>query len=397
MKTTGGAAARGGMEGWTHGKALATVINLVALLVFLPRVSLAHNGFYQYENDPRVRDKRSDPGAKEDIDGHIAFEPGDTSHPKLLIECLGHGVFSYGHNGKEVSEENTYVIYRYGGMAGLPRDKNDHDVKYDLIDLIDPVEGLWTHRQRFEGETRPYAKPFARWWNGFFYSDHGPIGAAFYGHQGSQARPPWGWTARGVSKGDWFIIPAFSWSRHLVIPGLKPESTAYLHNPYLVAGGANPAGEVIAPEVAEAERPPEVTSEPTVLWNAQTGFSGWHRAAGGVLGQFVDRLPESLRPKPGPPAQDARNVIVRSDIDHPGAEVSRVFFSYANASRSAAGKLYWRTSAMEDCDDHHSLTFALSQREGWHTQTLELLESPHFEAQATILQRRETAEGSGSR
>lgn len=346
--------------------------------------TLAHNAFYQYENDSRVRDMHSDASVNDDIDGHVLFEAGDTSHPMVLVECLGHGVHAYGHNGKEVSKNDSYVVYRFGGTAGLPRDKNDHDVKYDLIDMTDPADGIWTHRREFEGDAKPYANPISEWWNGFGYEGHESIGGAFYGHQGNQAKPPWGWTAKGVNKGDWFIIPAYTFAKHLSIPGLKPEKSAYIYNPYLDSGGANPPPEIGITKSTAAETTPEKSNEPSVLWDAQTGFAGWQNAAGEWWNKLLGQVPEYLKLNFPRGAKDARGVIVRPDINRPAPEVSRVFFSYSNEAQAPAGRIYWRTPAMPDFDEEHSLSFRLSDQPGWHSQTVELLESEQFDPQSTI-------------
>lgn len=346
--------------------------------------TLAHNVFYQYENDSRVRDMHSDPSVNDDIDGHIVFEKGDSSHPMVLVECLGHGVHAYGHNGKEVSKDDSFVLYRVGPEAGLPRDKNDHDVKFELIDMTDAENGIWTHRREFEGDPRAYANPLSEWWNGYAYEGHEPIGGAFYGHQNNQAKPPWGWTAKGVNKGDWFIIPAYTFAKHLSIPGLKPEKTAYIYNPYLSSGGANPPPEIGVTKVTAAETPPETKREPSLLWDQQTGFAGWQNSVGEWWNKLTGQASEYLKLNFTRGPEDARSVIIRPDINKPGADVSRVFFSYSNEAKASTGRIFWRTAAMQDFDEQHSMTFRLSDQPGWHSQTVELLESEQFDPQSTI-------------
>ncbi len=346
--------------------------------------TLAHNFFYQLENSDKIKDKREVKGVLEDIDGHIELEIDETGqHPKVYIECLGHGVWGYGQSGKEVGGKDTYVVYRLGKEAEEPESKNDHDVRYELIDVFDPEEGLWAHREKL-GDAQPvrtYMAP-GSFWDGFSYRRR--LGAAFFGDGGVHARPPWGWKAKGSERGDWFLAPAFAFSRHLFIPGLEGDALTYVHNPYLEEGGRNP------------EQPPEEEAAQVSMQSDRAAAAGETKVLApgdnAVVADVTrllmdDRLSlDNLSTLTGAlkTGQDVLLPLASQYVRLSGEDASRISIRYKNVFGLKSVRLYWKTEQMEDFDEEHSVRLHLSSKTGWHWQTVELLELESFDKLATI-------------
>ena len=119
-------------------------------------------------------------------------------------------------------------VYRYKGVAQVPRDKDDRDVGYDLLDLHDT---LWARRHEVGNDKTFGAKEVF---------PNGEYGASLngdnYGHDGADA--PWFWgfdQEAGLVRGVWFFNPAHAMRKHF--PRSKERfSTEYLLHPYLASG-----------------------------------------------------------------------------------------------------------------------------------------------------------------
>jgi len=365
--------------------------------------TLAHDIFYQLENDTRIRDKREADGPVEDIDGHIEIESDETGqHPMVYIECLGHGVWGYRHNGKEMGPDDTYVIYRPGEKAEEPSHKNDHDVSYELIDVFHQTDGLWVQRDRFgDVDVKTYSAP-QPFWDGFRYDRN--LGSAFYSSGGVNARPPWGWQAKGTRRGDWFFAPAFSFKRHLDIPGLEGENLEYVRNPYLKPGGTNPTSDlegkdleyVLSGTSTPRDSNPIVPAEPS-QGSERTGptpsiaplpdDSALADATRLLLNnrELVERI-ESLDSL-GDLFTDGETLLLplaRQLVELKGGEASRFTFRYMSVLGLSAIRLYWKSEGMDQFDEEHSVRLSLSSKPGWHWQTIELMELSSFDHLATI-------------
>lgn len=357
--------------------------------------TLAHNFFYQLENSDRVKDKRERRGVLEDIDGHIELEVNDSGqHSKIYIECLGHGVWGYGQNGKDVGPKDKYVVYRLGPEAEEPEHQNDHDVSYELIDVFDPKEGLWAHREKLgEGlPERTYMAP-GTFWDGFQYQRQ--LGAAFYSDGGVHARPPWGWKSKGTKRGDWFLAPAYSFRRHVFIPGLEGDALTYVRNPYLEDGGRNPDQTGTAIESTGTSETAKRADTGDAEKNARVvpGETRMDRPAdtailadatrilldkGDVL-ENISSMADALKA-----GQEILLPLVSQYVNISGEDASRISFRYKNVFGLKKIHLYWKTAKMDDFDDEHSVRLNVSSRAGWHWQTVELLELESFDRMATI-------------
>lgn len=340
--------------------------------------TLAHDVFYQLEASDRVRDKREVPGVLEDIDGHVELDgDGTGQHPVLYVECLGHGVWGYGLNGKEVKPEDSYVLYRSGEKAEVPESSNDRDVRYELIDVFHPQEGLWAHRAEF-GPEGAYAEP-GSFWDGLDYRQR--LGSVFHTDEKvAHARPPWGWKAKGSRRGDWFLAPAYALSRHLSVTGLEGEASTYAANPYLPSGGRNPTAPV------EEEAPP-----PTAGGGEAAPPPGSSVAEMTELvlekGDILNHLNELGSWDGLLKAGEALLLPLASKLLSANAlDMSRLTLKYRSFAGLKGARFYWRTKAMEAFDEKHSVRLRLSPQPGWHYQTVELLELPAFDRLDTIVQ-----------
>ena len=182
--------------------------------------TFAHFQFYQYRYDSRVRD------GHEDVDGEILLEG---HNPIVFVEARGHGIYAW--DGNEFPG-GTGVVYRFIPERGAeePDGRNDRDVSYDLISILDE---LWI--RRFDmGDGNTFDSPFQ--YQGYRFSSEEIIGATLDGdnYTPDAAHNPWhldDWDDGEVYAGDMFFDPAYTFSYHLFIPG--QVSLDYIYNPYL--------------------------------------------------------------------------------------------------------------------------------------------------------------------
>jgi hypothetical protein len=211
-----------------------------------------HNVLYQYA----VAGAGVQNGA-DDVDGPIHFDAD--GRPAVYIQRTGHGIcggfsppvafldaLSLSCHHKEAPHiARRGVIYRYRGVAQLPRGLDDRDVGYALVEVGDT---LWVHARSagphatfaslidFRGERcREFECP----------RGIGGVLAAARGH-GSTGMPWEEGGGRGVhARGSAFFDPAFTLARRLRFAA--PFSTEYLFNPYLGVGRfASQAGSDVA-------------------------------------------------------------------------------------------------------------------------------------------------------
>jgi hypothetical protein len=220
-------------------------------------------------------------------------------------------------------------------------------------------------------------------WDGSQYRQR--LGAAFFSDGGINARPPWGWKAKGSKRGDWFLAPAFVFRRHLFIPGLEGDAQTYVRNPYLEEGGRNPAQ---PPEDVTASAPTEGAPAAPAPTETKVLAPGDNAVVADVTRLLLDdRLSlDNLSTLTGA-LKTGKEVLLplASQYVHlSGEDASRISVRYKNVFGLKGVRLYWKTEQMEDFDDKHSVRLHMSPKAGWHWQTVELLELESFDKLATI-------------
>lgn len=155
-------------------------------------------------------------------DGLVRFEG---EHPIVRVEGYKHGIYAY----QEPSLTSAKgVIYRYKGVAGEPKSKDDKDVGYDFT----TIESTFWARRNEVGRDKVFSKTDA--------FAMGVCGTNFNGTRfaNDRAAAPWTWLDKrdkGLAKGDWFFDPALAMQVHY--PAKKAAfSREYLVNPFLFAG-----------------------------------------------------------------------------------------------------------------------------------------------------------------
>jgi hypothetical protein len=202
-----------------------------------------HGVLYQYAAPGVAIGKGAD-----DVDGPIHF--GADGRPEVNVQRTGHGICGgysppFFIDTLQLTCKHSVaphvrhgVVYRYTGLASVPRGSDDRDVGYALVEIEDT---LWKHAHEagphatfsslmdFHGERcGRYLCPRAIGRELAPAKGHGSTGMPW------EERP-----GRGVhARGDHFFDPAFTLARRLRFPGAF--STDYLYNPYLGVG--EPAG-----------------------------------------------------------------------------------------------------------------------------------------------------------
>ncbi len=178
-----------------------------------------HRQFKKYLVDRRYL-------ARAELSGELRFE--DT-HPVVMLEAHGHGAEAW--DGKDFRGGDG-VVYRVGDRQGVPRNRNDRDVPYALVDL---ESTLWPRRFDVgeKGNTFGKADLF-----------HGVrMGYAFLGRHGGDnaANAPWGWSdeATDLPRGEIFLDPARLFRTHFEPPGGFDRN--YLPNPFTDPARRGPA------------------------------------------------------------------------------------------------------------------------------------------------------------
>lgn len=205
--------------------------------------TLAHNLLFSYVTDKRIE------GRAQDLNGEIALYEG--THPMVFIEAGGHGVAGatdrklslYDHVVKQWLPGSTGITYVYKGKAERPGHAGADGVGYALLPIY---EHWWLRAIDPVGRTE---RTFAEYYTYTPFGDRpvppvGQIPAAFLGVAKSpnKARPFWGWhderTLKNniLSRGQWALDPAYSFTRNLRFPEDLPVSLDYTFNPYLGIG-----------------------------------------------------------------------------------------------------------------------------------------------------------------
>jgi hypothetical protein len=152
---------------------------------FVLMITRAHEDFYSYTDYDSSLSNNVGQG-HEDIDGDVEFE---FYHPYIYVKAEGHAVYGdlrWENNGFPGGDG---VVYRYTGQAGEPKNGNDRNVGYDLVN----IDELWTKRY----------DPDIFYEFGVFKGDD---------WEDNKANAPWEWDDKDdgeVSAVQFFIDPAY--------------------------------------------------------------------------------------------------------------------------------------------------------------------------------------------
>ena len=176
------------------------------------------------------------------------------SKPVVFIEEGGHGVgnifralesdpdgdISFDGVDKYKFRGDDGIIYRLvspGGSPQIPYNQNDRDVRYDLLS----IEGMWNWQIAPPDGNRPFSD------DTFDYTSSNGCHISYLKRYfdsndlyGPAANPPWAWGGDGaeISDGDFFLDPAFTFSR--IFPRFDdtdiPGFGTYIRNDYFSWG-----------------------------------------------------------------------------------------------------------------------------------------------------------------
>jgi hypothetical protein len=190
----------------------------------------AHNNLHIFTNDKTISASHT----KHLESVPVTWENG--SHPELYVESKGHGVCALRYNGSKHCKHPVSgnpppfpggdgIVYRYKGVAQLPKSGNDRDVGYALVPLTTTI---WARRKDICDSGCTF--------DGTMTYEGQSIGKAFDGdsHGDDKANPPWAWDDPEdgpVLRGGFFFRPAETVLTHLKVSGAW--SKTYLVNPFL--------------------------------------------------------------------------------------------------------------------------------------------------------------------
>ena len=364
--------------------------------------SLAHDVFFNYSN----RDGRGVTAGALKLDGEATFVDG---RPAVYIEPEGHGVKAATESAVRDPGAFPGLVYRYTGLAGLPRGNQDKQATYDLISIEDT---LWAHR--FDVGTTfccadsylvPGGQPAT-----FGSAFNGPIG-------GCAASPPWGWDQRddALAKGDWFRDPLRAYSAQFGIQGL---SGAYVHNPYLRAdvrtaaplcqqaeasktvrgalissilgiGRAITADGLGREQIGERARQLFLSSAVLLEWAGSSGFQqwSWDETLGTLARVTSDDTRDELRL-----SRAAGTSFVSPLVSAPSRYFDSVVLRYRTPLEGLTARVAWVYDAGAEFSNDLSLTVPLPGAPLSGAAVVRLSESPRWDRNQTVQRVRVTIE-----
>ncbi|MGH9461911.1 MAG: hypothetical protein ACRD1X_11875, partial [Vicinamibacteria bacterium] len=261
---------------------------------------------------------------------------------------------------------HTFVQYEpspNGTMSQQPPDPDARGVYYALLDLEE--DPLW--RQRRDPEI--YEQRYEHWTGSRYESDETQKLPGALRKDG-QARPPWAWDDLNdpfVSRGDWYLAPAFAVAHHLSVPGLTADivndTDYYLRHPFLEGqrGGNPPFQKPPSARAPEPVRSDELNETIHLFDNAR--LSEWVPSSrGGTVATGSDERGEFLRVG-GERARSTGTTLGQleaTDLWIPLQGASSALLRYTNPSGIPSVKITFRTGRGErddprDIQEHTSM------------------------------------------
>ena len=192
---------------------------------FILMETYVNGQFLIYSDNAKISAKH------EKIRRSIHFE--ENVHPAVYIGAGRHGMtvdapFVFGEYTGESGSDfpgGDGIVYRYKGQAQIPEHYNDRDVGYALLPV---TETFWSRRNMI-GNGQMYDESY-------MFSSDCSLPGKFDGNtfRDDAASPPWSWDDIDdgrVRKGEWFLFPAQTVSKHLSVSG--PFSHFYTYHPYI--------------------------------------------------------------------------------------------------------------------------------------------------------------------
>ncbi len=364
--------------------------------------TLAHDVFYKYDNRAA---RRVSAGATR-LDGAMAFLD---DRPAVYVEAEGHGVKVAGAAAIADPSQFPGMVYRYTGVASVPRNNRDGAVTYDLI----AIENTFWARRFDVGSTfccadsylMPGARPEA-------------LGSAFNGPVGGcAAKPPWGWDQANdaLAKGDWFRDPLRAYATQLNIAGF---SGSYVHNPYLRSSGRSvgpvcrdaAASKTVRGALTEsllgigraitenglsrekigAQARQLFLSDAVLLEWARTGeFETWRWDT--ALAALAPRLTSGPRDELQLPVA-AGSWFVSPDVKAPTRYFDSLVMRYRTPLAGLSARVSWVYDAAAEFSDDLSVTAPLAAATSSGAVALRLSDSPKWDRSKTVQRIRVTIE-----